>query len=407
MLYDATPQQPSNGFTAAELFAGGGLMAVGLKTAGYNLVWANDFEKKQCEAYRHNIGDHIVHGDITKIKARDIPNTDIIAGGPPCQDYSVAGQGAGEKGSRGRLVFRYLAIIKVKQPKAFVFENVKGLIGKNHKKTFEKLLRRFKRIGYNVSYRVVMAWDYGVAQKRERVFIVGIRKDLKFEFQFPEPMDGDYRTQVLRDAIGDLPEPNDGTNAHIQTQATTVKENQNLSFQRSYTADWGKPGWTVNCSRLDHAEIHPGPENHDPEVSLPKYIQNVVDGKTTTNYGTGIPVNDGSVPAKTLIAQYRAKCPNEVTSVNHYRPRRFTVRECLRIQSVPDWYCFPETISLSKMYEIVGNGVASRVAWYLGKALAEQLRDALEKRSKQQSSTVFPVAFKIKPKVVEQIACDL
>ncbi|WP_276914036.1 DNA cytosine methyltransferase [Aneurinibacillus aneurinilyticus] len=240
--YNVTPQLPSNGFTIAELFAGGGLMAIGLKAAGYDIKWANDFDKNAVKAYKANLGDYIVHGDITAIDPNDIPDVDIIAGGPPCQDYSVAGTGAGEQGERGKLVWTYLDIIQRKQPKAFIFENVKGLVGKRHRQTFESLLAKFAEIGYNVSHRVVNAWDYGVAQKRERLFIVGIRKDLGFTFEFPNPKPEDYRTQVLRDVIGDLPEPNDGTNGHIQTQATTVKESNKLSFQRQYVADWDKYG---------------------------------------------------------------------------------------------------------------------------------------------------------------------
>lgn len=351
-------------------------MAVGLKAAGYSITWANDFDKRACQAYAANIGDHIVHGDITAIDPDDIPDADVIAGGPPCQDYSVAGTGAGEEGERGRLVWTYLKVIERKKPKAFVFENVKGLVSKRHRPTFDALLTKFDEIGYEVSWRVINAWDYGVAQKRERVFIVGIRKDLGFAFEFPEPSPDEYRSQVLRDVIGDLPEPlsnernpadgsyssqflsrnrvvswndasftvltnprdisihpADGTVSmgsvrnhndksfwtpnHLQTRSTTVKPSDKLSNQRGYTGDLEKPGRTVNTSRLDHAEIHP------------------------------------------------------------QAPRRFTVRECLRIQSVPDWYVLPDDISLSAQYRIVGNGVASRVAYVLGIALAQQLKGAL------------------------------
>lgn len=337
-------------------------MAVGLQAAGYDITFANDFDKRAAEAYAYNIGDHVICGDITSdlIQAR-IPDADIIAGGPPCQDYSVVSAGAGVEGDRGKLVWTYLRIIADKQPKAFVFENVKGLLTKKHRPTFDALLALFDEIGYAVTWRLVNAWDYGVAQKRERVFIVGVRKDLGFSFEFPEPTVEDYRTQVLRDVIGDLPEPNTGVNAHIQTKATTVKRTEGVYNQRAYKADWDTPAKTVCTNRLDHAEIHPGVDNHDPDAVNPPYIQNVLDGST---------------PAKTLIAEYRAKCPNEVTAVSG-KPRRFTVRECLRIQSVPDTYVLPDTISLSAQYRIVGNGVASRVSYLIGVALAEQLNAAL------------------------------
>ena len=233
-MYDVTPQLPKNGFTVAELFCGGGLMGAGLKMSGFNIVWANDFDKNAVKAYRHNIGDHVVHADITAIDPKDIPDVDVIAGGPPCQDYSVAGKGEGEKGERGRLVFAYLDIIKAKQPKAFLFENVKGLVSKKHRHTFDKLLEEFNRIGYTVSWKVLNAWDYGVAQKRERVFIVGVRNDLDFSFVFPEPEPGDYRTKVLRDVIGDLPDPGvkltDKQIAFLERNPVSVAKNRPVTM---------------------------------------------------------------------------------------------------------------------------------------------------------------------------------
>ncbi|NGQ95472.1 DNA (cytosine-5-)-methyltransferase [Brevibacillus sp. SYP-B805] len=471
MTFNVTPQLPDNGLTVAELFAGGGLMAVGLKTAGYRLIYANDFDKNAVKAYRHNLGDHIVHGDITAIDPADIPDADVIAGGPPCQDYSVAGTGAGENGERGKLVWAYLRIIEAKRPKAFIFENVKGLITKKHRPTFDALLARFEEIGYRVSWRLINAWDYGVAQKRERVFIVGIRKDLGFTFEFPEPSPEDYRTKVLRDVIGDLPEPGTFANHkgtkyvgelkdrfcyrptswdqpsptlavaadaggamphphpdwqmsnHSTYPLTQAQYEHSRDHQIGYNDSLDKPSRILRAkaenildvpnhtggvpakeypghtaSSLDEpaktivagANDVPGgancfyPPNHDPETKLPAYIQNVVDGKTTTNYGNGIPVNDGNDPARTLICEYRAKCPNEVTSINGF-PRRFTVRECLRIQSVPDWYVLPDDISLSAQYRIVGNGVASRVAWYLGRALGEQLTKVIRNENVEEA----------------------
>ncbi|MEK3813116.1 DNA cytosine methyltransferase [Bacillus sp. FSL R7-0685] len=312
--FNLTPQQPANGLTVLELFCGGGLGAIGFKAAGYDIVKALDFDKNAVKAYRHNFGDHVAQADINAVDVDSLPNTDVIFGGPPCQDFSVAGKGAGADGERGKLVWRYLEIIERKQPKAFVFENVKGLITKRHRPTFDALIRKFNEIGYEISWKVINAWHYGVAQKRERVFIVGIRKDLGFTFEFPKPLEGDYQTRVLRDVIGDLPEVNTGTNAHVQTRATTIKPEHSLSNQRSYKADFKEAARTVTASRLDHAEIHPKAS------------------------------------------------------------RRFTVRECLRIQSAPDTYVLPDDISLSAQYRIVGNGIASRVAWYIGRALADQLR---------------------------------
>ncbi|WP_186331540.1 DNA cytosine methyltransferase [Paenibacillus xylanexedens] len=316
--YNVTPQLPPNGLTVAEFFCGGGLMAVGLKAAGYDITFANDFDKRAAEAYAYNLGDYVVCGDITsdEIQAQ-IPDADIYAGGPPCQDYSIAGTGAGEEGERGKLVWTYLDIIERKQPKAFVFENVKNLTQKKHRHTFDALLAKFAEIGYNVSWRIVNAWNHGVAQKRERVFIVGIRKDLGITFEFPEPRPEDYRTQVLRDVIGDLPEPVAQSNGQYWTP------------KREYTYD-----------QANRVQSMDGASNTIP-----------------AHHNSGQPIH-----------------PTQA-------PRRFTIRECLRIQSVPDWYVLPDTIKLSPQYRIVGNGVASRVSYLIGIALAEQLNATLTSTS--------------------------
>lgn len=353
MTFNVTPQLPPNGLTVAELFAGGGLMAVGLRAAGFRLVWANDFDRNAVKAYRHNLGDHIVHGDITAIDPADIPDTDVIAGGPPCQDYSVAGTGAGENGERGKLVWAYLRIIEAKRPKAFVFENVKGLITKKHRPTFDALLAKFEEIGYNVSWRLINAWDYGVAQKRERVFIVGIRNDLGFTYEFPEPLPEDYRTRVLRDVIGDLPEsfPN-----HVGYGL----RNDEKPFAHKIPPGGNWRNLSVEDQRVFWNEKIPtegGSTN-----GLRRRSWDEAPGTITTT------------PMQKLSCQLH---PEE--------DRRFTVRECLRIQSVPDWYVLPDDISLSAQYRIVGNGVASRVAWYLGRALAEQLTKVIRNENVKEA----------------------
>jgi len=360
-MYNATPTLPRNGFTIAELFCGGGLMAVGLKESGFSIVWANDFDGAAVKAYRHNIGNHVVHADITTINPADIPDVDVIAGGPPCQDYSVAGKGEGERGERGKLVWTYLRIIERKQPKAFIFENVKGLISKRHRPTFDALIEKFNEIGYTVSWKLINAWDYGVAQKRERVFIVGIRKDLGFTYEFPAPDPADYRTKVLRDVIGDLPDP--GVKLNGKQIAFLERNPVSVAKNRPVTMD--------EPSRTIPAVIHKGVPyglfypNHD-RLPVSAFRSYKFDA---SNRGAKWGEPSVTLRANTVSGQPWHPDKYEVGMV----PRRFTVRECLRIQSAPDWYVFPDDISLSAQYRIVGNGVPCRVAWYLGRALADQL----------------------------------
>lgn len=312
--YNVTPQLPANGFTALELFCGGGLGGVGFTAAGFDIVKAFDFDKNAIKAYRHNLGDHGELADITALDIAALPDVDVIFGGPPCQDYSVAGSNKGVDGDRGKLVWSYLDIINAKQPKAFVFENVKGLIGKKHRATFDEILERFAAIGYEVSWRLVNAWDYGVAQKRERVFIVGVRSDLKLTYEFPHPTASDYRTQTIYDAIGDLPAPAQQVNGRYWTPTSV------------YT------------------------------------------------YGQANRIQSFDKPSNTIPAHHNSGQPQHPTEA----PRRFTIREALRIQSVPDWYVIPEELALGAQYRVVGNGIASRVAYLIGIALADQLAEVAQ-----------------------------
>lgn len=399
--YNVTPQLPPNGLTIVDLFCGGGLGAVGMEAAGFDIIAAYDNDKRAVEAYRYNFGDHVRLADINELDAEDIPDADVFFGGPPCQDFSVAGTGAGEKGERGKLVWTYLRIIEAKKPKAFIFENVKGLITKRHRPTFDALIEKFEEIGYDVSWKLINAWDYGVAQKRERVFIVGIRKDLGFTYEFPKPSPEDYRTQVLRDVIGDLPEPTQQVNG-----GRSMARFRGDGTQGDKIVPLSEPSPTIraehhgNIEGFDPSEI----ANHDPQPLSEKaldYLQRdqrhlqkhrppTVDEPSQTlpavlhkgvPYGLFYPSTHTALPLSATDEQAAKHVPNGgnwlVPDRTKQAPRRFTVRECLRIQSVPDWYVLPDTLSLSAQYRIVGNGIPSRVAWYLGRALAAQLKEAM------------------------------
>ncbi|MEC1690336.1 DNA cytosine methyltransferase [Bacillus mojavensis] len=359
--FNLTPQLPANGLTVLELFCGGGLGAIGFKAAGYDIVKALDFDKNAVKAYRHNFGDYVEQADINAVDIESLPNTDVIFGGPPCQDFSVAGKGAGADGERGKLVWRYLEIIAEKQPKAFVFENVKGLITKRHRPTFDALIEKFNEIGYEISWRVMSAWDYGVAQKRERVFIVGVRKDLGFTFEFPKPLEGDYQTRVLRDVIGDLPEVGEYFYVNRGSWGKCL-------VKSVFGLDDVPP--TI---KTQNANLPPGYPGHPKDAHLQSHTdRHFWTPKSEYTYDQANRVQSLDKPSNTIPAHHNSGQPIHPTEA----PRRFTVRECLRIQSAPDTYVLPDDISLSAQYRIVGNGIASRVAWYIGRALADQLASA-------------------------------
>ena len=169
------------------LFSGAGGLDLGFVMAGHEIIWANDLYEDAVETYRHNIGDHIVCEDISKIDENDIPDCDIVIGGFPCQGFSVANTKRHEDDERNELYKQLIRVIKAKKPKFFLAENVKGLTNLAKGKVFEMILEDFESMGYVVKHRILNAADYGVPQTRQRVIIIGVRNDIDFEYEYPEP----------------------------------------------------------------------------------------------------------------------------------------------------------------------------------------------------------------------------
>lgn len=177
------------------LFTGCGGLDLSFHQQGYDIVWANDFNEWAAATYEHNIG-HAMHCmDIEKAdpyKTKSIPSCDLIIGGFPCQDFSMIWKRPGLKGERGNLYKSFLRFVDAKKPKAFIAENVKGLLSANNHKAIEQIINDFEEIhpGYVVKPKLYNFADYGVPQFRERVLIVGIRVDTGFDFQHPKPTHG-------------------------------------------------------------------------------------------------------------------------------------------------------------------------------------------------------------------------
>lgn len=192
-------------FTATSLFCGAGGLDMGFEQAGFKTVWANDFEPSACETFeKWNKDAEVVCGDISKVDFSKIPQTDIMLGGFPCQGFSLSGPRKIDD-SRNVLYKHYVKLVKQNQPKAFIGENVKGLLTMGDGEIIKAIIADFGKCGYDVYYKLVNAKNFGVPQDRERVIITGFRKDLKVKnFSLPET-NGEYQT--LREAIGNLPAP--------------------------------------------------------------------------------------------------------------------------------------------------------------------------------------------------------
>lgn len=182
-------------FKFIDLFAGIGGIRLGFESVGGHCVFSSEFDEMACKTYEANFGEH-PSGDITKIEAKDIPDFDILLGGFPCQAFSIIGKKEGfENETCGTLFFEIERILKEKQPKAFMLENVRNLTAHDKGKTFKVIRSHLEALGYTVYAKVLNALDFGVPQKRERIIIVGF-KDNVF-FSFPEPVPVSERKKLI------------------------------------------------------------------------------------------------------------------------------------------------------------------------------------------------------------------
>lgn len=173
------------------LFSGGGGLDIGFEKAGFEILFATDFNHECCETLKANRGNTlsskliVEEHDITTMDLNVLPeNIDMIIGGPPCQTFSAsarrAGGAAGQLDQRGNLFLSYCKVVEKLQPKAFLFENVRGILGTNKGQDFKNIVDAFANLGYVIEHRILDAEDYGVPQQRERMFIVGHKMDHPF-----------------------------------------------------------------------------------------------------------------------------------------------------------------------------------------------------------------------------------
>lgn len=354
------------------LFSGGGGLDLGFKAAGYDIIWAIDNEQNAVDTYRANIGNHILCEDINLVDINTIPPADVVIGGPPCQSFSLAGKRNVED-ARGRLVWKYISIIDKVKPKAFLFENVTGLLSaknSNGEKIIDLLKLAFQQIGYTISIKTVNAADYGIPQKRCRVIIVGLKSG--DTFVFPDATHEETGETLLKyvsvkDAIDDLPKANND-NSFINYD----KEPQ-TDYQRQMRTHNGVTEHSIpQMSELDRyiiSHVKPGGNYMDIPSDVPsKRIRRLQqEGGHTTCYGRLSP----DKPAHTINTYFNR--PNVGCNIHYNEDRLITVREALRLQSFPDSYII---VSSSKQGRnlIVGNAVPPMLA----KVMALELKKYIE-----------------------------
>lgn len=346
----------NNGITIVDFFCGAGIGAIGAEYAGFESIFAFDNNPHAVKTYNRNLNPVAECLDIKKDEFK-IPWANIFTGGFPCQPFSFFGKGLGKndllKGDLGEIFSYHILDI---EPDAFLIENVKGIIQKKNISYFEELINILS-LKYNVSWKLINCTDYGVPQKRERVFVVGFHKKYNKVFNFINQND---KITNVKEALQGLSRVPDNKNNHYNNDKFKVRnderpfvhkvpiggnwkdlpvEDQKAFMKKGYYSGGGRTGalWKV-----------------DPDK-----------------------------PSKTILSTPMGKATAQILdwemydgSIGYSDPRRFTVRESLRLQTVPDSFSFGEDISINKQYERC-SGIPSIVEYKLLLEMKKQLFDLL------------------------------
>lgn len=408
------------------LFSGAGGMDVGFIDAGFDIVWANDFEEDAVKTYSKNIGQHIVLGDITQISSENIPvdpeEVDVVIGGFPCQGFSIANKNRSMEDKRNFLYKEMLRVIKDKKPKFFAAENVKGILNIEKGEVIKLIIEDFRKLGYSVDYKLVNAADYGIPQQRERVFIIGNRIGAKNTFPIQTHADiypgeenyseknpkyissgflpyntventiGFLRKVPIRNGFSEESVVVDGRKIHNHIASTSVKDK---FWGRKYNVDqheicdylkyWrGKAG--LSTKKIDEHFGYKHTAGHwfrkdNKSGSIPKpsdwwelkkllKFDDKFDKQVTEfiekpiKFEQSLRVTNWNRASDTITATS--------PEIHIDKERRLSARECAMIQTFPDDFIFVG--SINSMYRQIGNAVPPKLA----KLVADNIKIELE-----------------------------
>ena len=327
------------------LFSGCGGLDLGFEKAGFDIPVANEIDKTIWATFKANHPKtYLIEKDIRQVSKEEIEqhiigNVDGIIGGPPCQSWSEAGSLKGINDARGQLFFDYIRILKDFQPKFFLAENVSGMLANRHSEAVKNILNMFDDAGYDVSFTLVNAKDYGVAEERKRVFYIGFRKDLKIDFGFPRGSTKEDKNKItLKDIIWDLQDTAvpAGEKNHHNPKAINNNEYYTGAYSpifmsRNRVKAWNEQAFTVQASGRQ-CQLHP---------QAPKMVKV---GKNDCRFVEG--------------------------KENLYR--RMTIREVARIQGFPDEFKFIYK-DTNTAYKMIGNAVPVNLSYEIAVAIRKYL----------------------------------
>lgn len=332
-------------------FAGAGGLDLGFENAGFNVIWANEYDKDIWDTYEKNHPHtELDRRSIAKIKEDEVPECDGIIGGPPCQSWSAAGALRGIEDKRGQLFFDFIRILEAKQPKFFLAENVSGMLVPRHRQALENIKEMFRGagIGYELSFKMLNASDYSVPQDRKRVFFVGYRRDLGKTFEFPEPHENQLTLEDviwdLKDSVMPAGEGNyKNTHCSVPNHEYFTGGFSSIYMSRNRVRSWDELSFTIQAGGR-HAPLHP----QAPKMELVK--------RDVRRFTPGF----------------------------EHLYRRLSVRECARIQTFPDDFVF-QYKNVAAGYKMIGNAVPVKLGEVLAKVIRKDLFTVTEPSADQGS----------------------
>lgn len=348
-----------------DLFAGVGGLSFGFSKIEYfDIIFANEIEKDISIAYTMNHPQvKMLNCDISSLTEEIIRDTlngqkiDIVIGGPPCQSYSTLGKR--KMDDRANLFMQYKRILGIVHPKAFIFENVTGILSMDNGNLFKNIQKEFSELGFNLKYKILNAVNFGVPQQRERVFLVGFKGENTFEYPIPTHGDGLKPYVTLEDAIGDLPELSSGESS---TKYNSDKSNDFLSFVKQNSTELlehNAPKNGEHLIRLMNA-LKDGQSKDD----LPKEL------RPKSGYGNTYAKLWWKKPSTTITRNFA--CPSSSRCIHPRDSRAMTIREGARLQSFPDNYKFYGSDNMKRLE--IGNAVPP----LLSLAIAKEMLKALQ-----------------------------
>ena len=340
-------------------FAGAGGLDLGFTKAGFDVIWANEYDREIWETYEKNHKHTILDKrSIVDIPSDEVPDCDGIIGGPPCQSWSEAGSLRGINDKRGQLFFEFMRILADKKPKFFLAENVSGMLLPTHKDALENIKKMFQEIGYELSFQLLNVSDFGIPQDRKRVFFIGYRKDLGLKFTFPKPFPPSKKV-TLKEAIEDLKDNvlpakegnlTNGEKCLLPNHEYMIGGFSSIFMSRNRVRSWDECSFTIQAGGR-HAPLHPqAPKMEFIEQNVRRFAK----GKEDLY-------------------------------------RRLSVRECARVQTFPDDFIFHYD-NISAGYKMIGNAVPVNLAHFLANTIRQQiLRNEIQNQEETNTNDLVTV----------------